>query len=124
MAKPQYRQAHTGDVCQEVGQNSTKNGCAIKYSKSIERQITVNSLRNCVKLKVEDYRDKSEKKKNGNLLTNEKDTDYVSKASNDRDYVWYVLENSQYRRRLLSIHLRTRRWWTSTHARKRDTHQT
>jgi hypothetical protein len=61
MAKPRYHQAHTDDVCQEVGQDSTKNGCAIKYGKNIERQSTVNSLRNRVKLKVEDYKDKSTK---------------------------------------------------------------
>lgn len=59
VAKLQYREAHTSNVCQEVGQNSTKNGCEIKYSKKIERQSMVNPLGNCVKLKVEDYNDKS-----------------------------------------------------------------
>ena len=61
MAKSGYHQAHTDDIRQEVWQDSTKNGCAIKYSKKIECQSTVNSLRNRVKLKVEDCNAKSTK---------------------------------------------------------------
>ena len=59
MAKPQCNRAQTNNVRQEVGQNSTKGGCAIKDSESVERRSLVNSLCNRVKLKVENYKVKS-----------------------------------------------------------------
>ena len=55
MAKPQRSRAQTDDVCQEVGQNPTESGCAIKYGESIECSSLVNSLCDCVKVKVENY---------------------------------------------------------------------
>jgi len=124
MAELLYHQAHTGDVCQEVGQDSTKNGCAVKDSKGVERQSSVNSLRNRVKLKVEDYKDKSAKRIIRSLLTNEKEADHINNSCKNCDHVWNILEHSHHRRRLLSFHVRPRRRGASTHTSKRNDYKT